>query len=134
MKTITTALCAAALLCLLAPAADAAPAFIGKWKAQSMEAEGKTRPIPKGLSVQIEFKKGGAFMATMTIAHGKGKPQTKVEKGAWKAKGKTLTTIAKKTETMTYKVKGKKLILEKQDKFNSKMFLTRVKERSAASR
>jgi Lipocalin-like domain len=126
MRTCTTALCAAALLTLLATPAAAAPAFIGKWKAQSMEAKGKTQPIPKGLSVQIEFKKGGEFIATMTV-EGKDKPKTKVEKGAWKAKGKTLTTIAKKTETMNYKVKGKKLILEKQDKFNSKMYLTRVK-------
>jgi hypothetical protein len=126
MRTCTTALCAAALLTLLAAPAAAAPAFIGKWKAQSMEAQGKIRPIPKGLSIQIEFKKGGEFVATMTIAQ-KGKPKAKVEKGAWKAKGKTLTTIAKKTESMKYKVKGNKLILEKQDKFNSKMFLTRVK-------
>ena len=54
-------------------------------------------------------------------------PQNKVENGAWKVKGKVLTTIAKKAESMSYKVKGDKMILEKQDAVGSKMILKRVK-------
>lgn len=114
-------------LVAVASSASAAPAFIGKWRAHAMTVKEKTQKVPKGVSITIEFLKGGKFVGTMEAKRPDGKAQKKVENGTWKVKGKTLiTTGRKKTETMTFKVRGNTLTLTKA-KRGETLTLKRVK-------
>jgi uncharacterized protein (TIGR03066 family) len=105
---------------------DAARGIIGKWRAHSMTAKGQTRTMPKGMSVTVEFQKGGTFIGTMEAQSPKGPPRKKVEKGTWKVEGDTLTTTTKKTESMKFKVKGGTLTLTKPDR-DEQLTLKRIK-------
>jgi hypothetical protein len=121
---------ALAVMASLAPAAaHAAPAFVGVWRARSRVIQGKTSPIPTGVTIVVEFKPGGAYRSSLTQKHGH-KPHTSVQEGAWKLVGRTLIVAAgKKTEKnrMSYRVKGRTLTLTQQDRYRSKMILRRVK-------
>lgn len=124
MKKCLASFVAIAFL-VVASSAWAAPTVVGKWRAHQMKARGETKDVPPELSVVIEFAKDGAFSATMEATMPDGKKQSKVEKGTYKVKGKTLITIAKKEEKMTFAVKGDTLTLTKTDK-NESMILKRV--------
>lgn len=126
MKRSTGLLVALAVL-VAAASASAAPALIGKWKAQAMTVKDKTEQVPKGMSITIEFLKGGKFIGTMEAKLPDGTNKKKVENGTWKVKGKTLiTTGSKKTEEMTFQVKGGTLKLTKPDRGET-LTLKRVK-------
>ena len=115
MRTCITALCTFALFAaVVAPASAAAPKFIGKWRAHSMESKGKSNPVPKGLTITIEFKKGGTFVGVMSMDHN-GEKKDKTENGTWTVKGNVLTTTAKRTENMIYRVQGRTLTLTKEE-------------------
>ena len=124
MKRFLASLAAVAFLVVVS-SAWAAPSVVGKWRAHQMKAKGETKDVPPGLSVIIEFTKGGEFSATMEAKGPDGKAQRKVEKGTYKVKGKTLITTAKKEETMTFAIKGNTLTLTKTDRGES-MILKRV--------
>ncbi len=113
-------------LALICPAiAEAAPnQLMGKWQVVAMERDGKRMPAPKEIKILIEFAPKGKFIATMKAGE-----REETEKGTYKVKGKTLTTVVKKkTESMTYKVKGKELILTKKIKKRTEsMILKKVK-------
>ena len=117
---------ATVLLLGLGSQADAAKGLIGKWSAQSMKKGDKTRKLPAGMKLTIEFAKGGVFIGTMEAAMKGHKPKKRVQRGTWEVKGKTLTTKTKKTETMTFKIKGKTLTLTKPDR-GEVLILKRVK-------
>lgn len=124
MKKILASVVALAFL-VVASSAWAAPGIVGKWRAHQMKAKGETKDVPPGLSVIIEFTKGGEFSATMEAQGPDGKAQRKVEKGTYKVKGKTLITTAKKEEKMTFAIKGNTLTLIKADR-GEQMILKRV--------
>ncbi len=124
MRKIIATLAAVALLTVVS-SAWAAPTIVGKWRAHQMKAKGETKDVPPGLSVIIEFGKGGEFSATMEAQGPDGKAQKKVEKGTYKVKGKTLITTAKKEEKMNFAIKGNTLTLIKADR-GEQMILKRV--------
>ncbi|MFH1129837.1 MAG: hypothetical protein V1754_00790 [Pseudomonadota bacterium] len=83
--------------------------FLGKWRAQTMQAKGETKAIPDQVKILVEFNKGGAFVGTVEIEDKK-----EVKTGTWKAKGKTLfTEVENRKEEMTFEVKGDILTLSK---------------------
>lgn len=122
---------ALAVMASLAPAAaHAAPAFVGVWRARARVIQGKTSPIPTGVTITVVFKPGGAYRSSLTQKHGHA-PHTSVQKGAWKLVGRTLIVTAgkkteKKTDKMSYRVKGRTLTLTQQDRYRTKMILRRV--------
>ena len=123
---------ALAVMASLAPAAaQAAPAFVGVWRARSRVIQGKTSPIPKGATIIVVFKPGGAYRSSLTQKHGH-EPHTSVQEGVWKLAGRTLIVTAgkkadRKTDKMSYRVKGRTLTLTQQDRYRSKMILRRVR-------
>jgi len=81
-----------------------------KWVAAEMKRKGQTKPIPKDLVMVAHFKRGGAFVSTMTF-HGK----TQRKSGTWSVKGDMLTTrVGKKVETMRFAIEGSSLVLSKK--------------------
>jgi hypothetical protein len=116
--TITTICTLALLIAALHPVAEAeaAPPFIGKWRAHSMEVKGKPQSIPKGITITLEFKAGGKWIGRVELKGKDKKGQAKVDRGTWKLEGKTLTTYGKQTDVMTYTIDGNTLTLRKKGK------------------
>ena len=91
-------------------AAEAAPGLLGKWRAVRIEKGGERRGMPPGVSLLLEFKRSGEFITRMRV-----RSKGKVERGIWKVNGKQpVTTVAGKTEKMSYHIDKKTLRLDNE--------------------
>ena len=126
--------CAAALgltLAVALPALTAAPVsasksrLTGTWKARAMTANGKTRPLPRGMTMTMELRKDGLFIGRMETRAPGAPPHRTVEKGTWEVEGKILVTrTAAKTDRMTYVIKDRELTLTRAGRSEA-LILTR---------
>lgn len=95
--------------------------LVGKWRVEMVDQGGKLRPLPRGMEMVLHFLDSGEFRVV-----GSRGDQSKRETGTWSVKGGTLiTNIAKKSERIDYRVKGRSLTLMKKAT-RSRMVLQRL--------
>ena len=112
MKKLAWTLVVFSLLVLPSAAEATKSKLYGTWKAVDMRRGNQSKKPPKGFSILVRFKKKGVFVTEIKTPQ-----KTRSKKGTWKVrKGKLVTKVGGETDIMSYKVKGKKLILSKVGK------------------